>query len=933
MSFDIRNKYFLLIFIVVTILNYSCTNSGEKNPDVTITSIDGSRYFDEKDMQWKRLNASETSRDSLINQVLELNIQGSDYRDKGEYKIALTNHFQALRLAEEINDTIGIINALNNLGTDLRRTASNTEASEYHYRALELANTNPSYLKSRAIAMNGLGNIFLSLKKGDEAKEYFEKSLIIEKKLNSNLGQAINYANLGDVMKMKGALDEALKYYNLSLVENYKIHSDIGIAICKRSIGTVYLAKKNTEHALKLIRESVQILEHSEDVFHKLEMQVSLCESLIKLKKFEEAEQLLQQIFQTTKVVNSYENKNTAYELLNLLRKEQNDYKRALEAKELAISFRDSTLIQNNEVRILEIENRYKNKQSIQQIDYLIKEKALVEKTNLNQKRIFILLFLLLTSISAFTYYMYSVRKRRSMELKHLNDMKSRFFGNVSHEFRTPLTLIKGPLEKLLNSNLPSEIKTDVEMMHRNSNRLLNLVEQVLCLSKIDAGKFQIAAQNAVLSDEVKGISQSFKYLSKEKKIKYDITIENSKKVWFDVEIVEIILTNLLSNAFKFASDKGTISIIGKNLNQKYEIKIANTVKELKNNDLNRFFDRFYSGTSSHHQGTGIGLSLVKELCNLYRADLSVKKTDENIVEFTVVLPVEKEHFKPWELATEESANDSVNGNSKNELNSSDDFRLHSKLNPIMLIVEDNEDMRNYISGIFKSEYQILEALDGEMGLKLAKQYIPDIIISDIMMPKMNGIEMCNLIKHDAQTNHIPVILLSALTEEENILKGLENSADDYLTKPFGIKILKSKVKNLIQIRKTLVDKYREEMVIKPINLLLKDSGNNFSNILKDVLENHLTNPDFSVESFCELANMSRTQLHRKLTATTGMSVTEFIRVHRVKIASELLKNPDYNVSDVCYASGFNNNSYFTKQFKLVFGMTPKDFRENLPHN
>jgi YesN/AraC family two-component response regulator len=247
-----------------------------------------------------------------------------------------------------------------------------------------------------------------------------------------------------------------------------------------------------------------------------------------------------------------------------------------------------------------------------------------------------------------------------------------------------------------------------------------------------------------------------------------------------------------------------------------------------------------------------------------------------------------------------------------------------------MLIVEDNNDMRNYIAGIFKDLYHIIEAKNGKEGVKLALNHIPDIIISDVMMPLINGIELCNILKTNSNVNHIPIILLTAVTEEEMMLKGLNEMADDYITKPFVINVLKTKVCNLTRIRKTLAKKYREEIVLQPINELVKWGHNSFSEILKNVLENEITNPKFGVEEFCSIASMSRTQLHRKLKATTDMSATEFIRVHRVKNASELLKNKDLVISDVCYASGFESTSYFSKQFKIVFGCSPTQYRENI---
>jgi signal transduction histidine kinase/DNA-binding response OmpR family regulator len=885
-------------------------------------------YYDETELKWKRIITDNVKRDSLVKKVLDLNNQGTDFRDNAQFKDALTNHFEAFQLAEEINDTLGQILALNNIGTDLRRTSSNLEASEYHYKALELANRNELYAKNKAIAMNGLGNIFLALKKPIEAQNYFERSLEIEKKLKSNLGQAINYANLGEVMRMKGDVVRAIQLYNYSLQQNEIIQSNIGIAICKKAIGSILYEQGQKDRAKLLMREAIDIIKETQDAFHDMEIQMALCEVLIADRQLEEAQLILTNILKNARAINSFEHLKISYELQSDISRKKQDFQQALHSKEMAIVYRDSMLVQNNEVRILELENRYKNKEAIQQIKLLESEKKMFEKNKINQNRIFLLIFLLLLTLSGFMYFRYLQRRKVSLELKKINEMKSRFYSNVSHEFRTPLTLIKGPLEKLLQREIDVSIRSEAEMMYRNTQRLQYLVDQILSLSKIDAGKFQIKAQEANLSDDINGISHSFNYQTIERNLQYLVDIEESGLVYFDVEIIEIILTNLLSNAFKFTLQNGQIKMTGTSLEKHYQIKISNTTDVVVKNELTKIFDRFYSSAQSHHTGTGIGLSLVKELCVLYRIDLKVKYNEPDELEFNLMIPIQKEHFKASEIVAIKT--DVVNQKETSELEPSKMINEFNRASdqPIVLVVEDNEDMRKYIVSCFSNDYQILEAKDGKEGVDLALQFIPDIVLSDVMMPHMNGIELCNTLKNEGNTYHIPIVLLTALSDEEHILEGLQNQADDYITKPFGVKILQTKVRNLIELRRNLSNKYKEEIEVKPLNWLLKSGENSFQTVLKDVFENQLINPDFGVEEFCKAAAMSRTQLHRKLTALTGMSVTEFIRVHRLKIASELLQNPDLNISEVCYASGFSDPSYFSKQFKLIYGISPIQYKE-----
>ncbi|MDD4729824.1 MAG: response regulator, partial [Dysgonamonadaceae bacterium] len=526
-----------------------------------------------------------------------------------------------------------------------------------------------------------------------------------------------------------------------------------------------------------------------------------------------------------------------------------------------------------------------------------------------------------------------------SNELKKINEIKSKFFGNISHEFRTPLTLIKGPLEKWLESDLPSDLERDARVMLRNSERLLFLVDQLLSLSRVDSGNFKINPQYADISLALKGIGNFFMHITNEKSLNYQIDIDESGEDWIDLHIIEIIVTNLLSNALKFTDVNGNISLTGKKLNNTYVVKVANTSKRLTSDELAKLFDRFYTNGPSHYSGTGIGLSLVKELCTLYDAKLTVDYNADNEIEFTVVFP-SLEHDPQY--TSEDVALDKLNvdrfyaireGSAKSiateEKNiETDEFLLSDK--PLLLIVEDNDDLRDYMLDSFKDGYRTIEAKDGEEGINAALEHIPDIIITDIMMPKIDGLELCDTLKTDPATNHIPIIILTALNEERDLLAGLKNKADDYVTKPFGANILKQKVKNLIDVRNVLSQKYRQEFIIKPFDLLISGGEDTFAKTLKHVIENEITNPDFGVDQFCEVAAMSRAQLYRKLKATVDMSVSEFIRVHRVKLASQLLKNENLNVTDVCYSSGFTDASYFSKSFKEVFKVPPAVYRKKL---
>lgn len=919
------NRHLLLLIFFLSLGFFSCNMKRDQIAEEIVTN-----------------HLLSITKDSLITEAKEFNKLGTLARNKALYKEALNLHFQALALSEQAKDTLGQISAINNIGTDLRRTYSNQEASTYHYLALEMSYDDDRYLKSRAIAMNGLGNIFLSLEKPKKAKEYFKGALNLEKKIDSNLGQAINFANLAETFNISNELDSAVYYYKKSLEKNITINSKIGEALCKRSLGLIAFKRGNKDEALLLLKDAYSLVEYSEDAFHKLEIQQSLVELLINNDDLGVAENQIIEIISLAKEINSHEYQNKGYELLAMLKEKQQQYKLAFDAQRLAFREKDNVLAQNSEIKILELENRYRGKETAQQLELLRTEKALTEKNKIEQQRIFFLLLMLLALFTAFLYYRYKNKLKISSELKKINSMKSKFFGNVTHEFRTPLTLIKGILEKWNeDNNLPQKMNEDIKVMRRNSDRLLFLVEQLLSLSKVDSGNFTINPQNMDLALVIRGITQSFLYLMGEKSIEYEIDIKESGKRWIDLEIVEIIITNLLSNALKFTDDKGKISLKGYMDDNSYIVKVANTNSTLTQEQLPKIFDRYYSSNPIHFHGTGIGLSLVKELCTLYSADLSVNINKNEEVEFSVAFPSLNQEI---EVNFDEEQTRRVTSNLKSDnipifnntllnneenLNHNEGSPVHADY-PLLLVVEDNDDLRKYIIDRFKDSYNVIEAKDGEQGIEMAKEQIPDIIISDIMMPKVNGLELCKTLKTDITTNHIPIILLTALSDDKNVLIGLRHQADDYVVKPFGVKVLKHKVRNLIEVRNILSKKYRNEILIKPLDLLIKGREDQFVEVLKDVVENHLVNPNFGVDDFCSVAAMSRAQLYRKLKATVDMSVAEFIRVHRVKLASEMLRNTHLNITEICYSCGFTDTSYFSKSFKDVFKMPPAEYRKSI---
>ena len=540
--------------------------------------------------------------------------------------------------------------------------------------------------------------------------------------------------------------------------------------------------------------------------------------------------------------------------------------------------------------------------------------------------------------------------QEQSGKLREMDQVKSRFFANISHDFRTPLTLIMGPLEQMLTREKEQHQKKQLNLMLRNSQQLLMLINQLLDLSKLDSGKLKLQAGPQNIISFIKGIISTFESLAAENRLNLtsranaeDIT------VYFDPGKMEQIMGNLLINAVKFTPPGGEIGVsVTVYSPEIVEISVRDTGMGIPKEQLDRIFDRFYQADSSLHRssqqikGTGIGLALTKELVVLHHGNIDVhSRMGENSgTEFIIRLPLGKDHLQPGEI-TDSPASTSTyrepirirvdesntRGEEVEEEESSEPKKQGDREKNIILVVEDNPDVREYIRGPLQPYYTVVEAADGKEGIHKAKTIIPDLVISDIMMPGTDGYELCRTLKKDIKTSHIPVILLTAKASEESIIEGLETGADDYITKPFSTKILEARVKNLIELRRQLHIKMNREMTLQPAEISVSSMDQKFLKELQEMIEKNLGDPGFNVEQLANKLYMSQSTLYRKILALTGETVTEFIRSYRLKRAAQLLKARFGNVTEVAFEVGFSNTAYFTKCFKKKFHRLPSQFQ------
>lgn len=541
----------------------------------------------------------------------------------------------------------------------------------------------------------------------------------------------------------------------------------------------------------------------------------------------------------------------------------------------------------------------------------------------------FYIMFFLILSYLVYSYLKWRWHIKMQLQIEHdeterlkqLDSFKTKLYTNISHEFRTPLTLISGPIEKQLkNPKLSDTDKTELKLVQRNSKRLLNLVNQLLDLSKLETGNLTLSVSEDNLGLFLKQLVKGFQFKAEEKNIDFKYQIPAIPKAWFDKDVIEKIVTNLLGNAIKYAPKNGYVSFLVTSQEGELIITIINNGNTISNENISKLFQRYYQDNKSA-DGVGIGLSLVKELTVLCHGNIVAHTLNKDDIQFTVILPIARSFFDISEITKD--TNNIFKPNK--EENSSDKNPKHEN-HPLMLIVEDDEDIRIFLNSIFRDGYNIIEAENGEKGIKTALKIIPDIIISDVMMPKTNGITLCNTLKEDQRTSHIPIILLTAKSGTTNEIEGLKTGADDYIEKPFNTEKLKIKVDNLINSRQKLQQRYSQNFELNEI--AVTNMEQEFFNKLKIVLDENITNSQFNSNDFSNKMLMSRMQLHRKLKALTGLTSTEFLRSERLKLAEKLLDSSDLTISEIAYQVGFNTPSYFIKCFKEKHNQTPSQYHE-----
>lgn len=816
---------------------------------------------------------------------------GVRYREAARFNEAIGCHREGLRLAMQRKDTSEVIQALNNIGTNFRRLGIMDEASNYHYRALSLCERlgdKESYKarKNRTISLSGIGNVYLTLENCEMADSIFRIALEEERTLDSDLGLAMNYANLGSIFEMRGMMDSAFVYYNYSMEHNRAAGSVVGISLCHNHIGRLFEKKGQWDQAIREYRNAYDLMVADNDLYHWLESCLALARVNIYKGDLRMAEAFLEHAEGAAKVTRAWKHLSSVYHLDYLRYEKLGDYKNALNAYTSSLAYADSMRNTENMNHIQNLRVDYEKERSNRELSLIQKNYEMGQRT----KNIFLiacLIVLFLTVVAmGFLWYALRMKSRNQQVMRRMEEVRANFFTNVTHEFRTPLTVILGVSEELRKGGIgEEELKTGLNMIGRQGKNLLELVNQLLEVAKVRSEIGDPEWRTGDIVAYTSMIVEDNRAYARQGQVDLCFTpSETIISMDFVPEYFRRIMDNLLRNAIKFTPRGGRVVVTMECVGSMLVTHVADTGCGIAEEDLPHIFKAFYLGETggAGTMGTGIGLSLVRQMVRSMEGRVSVKSTAGVGSEFVVMLP----------------------------LRHGDSY---------------------YIGRLLNGAYQIVYARNGAEGLEIAAEQMPDLILTDLMMPEMDGYELCRRVRESEVLNHIPIIIITAKSGGKERVCGLEVGADAYLEKPFNAEELNIRITKFLEQRRLLREKYSKAMREgTELNVKLNPADQDFLAHLNDyiyaLMSNHGLNSDMVDDKMC----MSRSQLNRKVRAITGYNTSAYILQMRMERSKRLLASTEELIGDIALKCGFEDANYFARLFKQIFNVTPSQYRKSL---
>ena len=904
----------------------------------------------------------EQSLDSLVNaaerkgdRMLEMRARkklGRVYRESNFFIKAIDCHTRELKLAEQLGDTIAAVQALNNIGTNFRRMGILDEAIDYHYRGLHLCEefslkNDSTARKNRVISLNGIGNICLTLGDTETADSVFNAALEGEKRLGSHLGQAINYANLGSLYERNGQIDSAWTFYRRSMEQNRLAKSDLGISLCYTHFGRLNEKQGRRAEAIAEYRKAYEIMAPSDDRWHTMEPCLALAEIYIKMGDDATAMQYLDTADRLTHDLHSLEHQSQIARLYYDIYNRKGDTCQALHFYKIYNELGDSVSSEKNIIHMQNMRVRYEHEQHRAEIESVNQQ----YRTERTLKRLSfaagMLVVILAAVIVCFMLYALRARKRKQEVQHQLDEMRLSFFTNITHEFRTPLTVILGYSRMMEEGKVPmGDITRVANMVSRQGSRLLSLINQLLDIQKVKSavGKCDWHRGDVVLF--LSNIIESHLNMAHSHGIRLLYAPKQQKAVCdFVPDYAQKVVCNLVTNAIKFSKEGSEVLVSLDVEDDMLQMRVADFGSGISQADQQRIFEPFYQTESDKKNvGSGVGLALVKQIVSALNGSISlVSKVGEGSV-FTVRIPVKApEGVEVKSLESLGSVPTSILLNAENdvmpeadhyasisEADDADDDN-QSDTRQLVLIVEDNADVAEYMTMQLKARYRLVIAHDGMEGLEKATQLVPDIIVTDVMMPRMDGYELCQAVKQSEVLNHIPVVIVTARTSQDDKLRGLQMGVDAYIYKPFDAEELAVTVGNLLEKSRMLRERYMQAAAEHQPNAeaALPPQDRAFIGRVNTIVDKEMNEGNVTVDTVAVALCMSSAQFRRKLTAVSGTTPAVYIRTRQMQMAQRILdSNADLPINEVAMKCGFYDVSHFTRTFKLVMGVTPTQYKK-----
>ena len=867
---------------------------------------------------------------------------GKRLRNESRFYDAIDVHKKGLAAAEKLRDTLQIVQALNNIGTNYRRLGILDEASSWHYRALSLCDQysgtrNPEdrkALKNRVVSLNGIGNVQLTMGNDVEAEKAFRQALSGETSLGSALGQAINYANLGSILESRDMKDSARFYYEKSLEFNTLAKSDLGISLCHAHFGRLAEKEGDYANAIEEYRKAYEIMEGSSDVWHWLESAVSLVRAYINAGDLDRASFYLGKATKEAERISSMEYLAEVNRLDYLIQKQRGNSALALKSYVRSREYADSVTSEKNLNHIQNVRVGYERERKQNEIEMLNRSWE-AERRSRNALLTMSLIALLLTVATiAVLIYLITLRNRNQKMLKEMETMKSNFFTNITHEFRTPLTVIHSAAGHIMKETpVDSPLHRDAEDIMRHGKSLLSLINQILDIAKLSSGS---RCRPEYCRGDIVGYVTMICECHRPYARTRDISIiyspaEPSVEMDFIPEYVKQTVSNLLSNAIKFSAEGRHILLTSKCKDGDFILTVCDEGKGMAPEVLRNIFKPFYQAPDqSMSIGTGVGLSIVKLDVEAMNGRIEVHSAVGKGTVFIVALPLScgeklNRHFDFNDYVQPGAIREVV----ETECEANEDVVHEGMENATrILIVEDTPEVARLQMNQLNSDFNYYFAQNGAEGLERAAAIVPDLIITDVMMPGMDGFEFCRRLRASGALNHIPVIMVTAKCTHEDKMAGLEAGADAFLEKPFHADELNVRVVKLLEQRSLLQQKWSSDIDDGSRDLSgVPESSRKFINDFTDAVNNCLKTGELDHNTIADALCITRIQLNRKVKAITGLTTTEYISRIRISLAKKLLDNPDMLIGDIAQRCGVEDVAYFSSVFKKATGYTPSGWR------